>query len=243
MTDAAVIWHDLECGSYVADLPLWRELAADRNGKAILDVGAGTGRVTLDLARHGHDLLALERDRVLASELSARAAALRSAGAGGSIEVICADACDFTLPQPVGLCIVPMQTVQLLEDRAGFLRCAAAALVAGGLLAVAVLGEGLMPFSTELDPDTVVRAGVTYASTPTALHQNGRAIVLERRRAATWGAQQEVSIDVIELAALDPAALIAEAESAGFASRGVRSLAPTVEHVGTEVVLLEAVAP
>ena len=26
-----VIWHDLECGSYAADLPLWRELAAGGN--------------------------------------------------------------------------------------------------------------------------------------------------------------------------------------------------------------------
>jgi hypothetical protein len=25
---SSVIWHDLECGSYAADLPLWRELAA-----------------------------------------------------------------------------------------------------------------------------------------------------------------------------------------------------------------------
>ena len=27
-TETAVLWHDLECGSYAEDLPLWRELAA-----------------------------------------------------------------------------------------------------------------------------------------------------------------------------------------------------------------------
>src|SRR5439155_743 len=58
---SGVIWHDVECGAYVADLPLWRELAAACEGP-ILDVGAGTGRVTLDLARHGHDVVALDRD-------------------------------------------------------------------------------------------------------------------------------------------------------------------------------------
>ena len=48
-----VIWHDIECGGYAADLPLWRELAAAEAGP-VLDVGAGAGRVALELARHGH---------------------------------------------------------------------------------------------------------------------------------------------------------------------------------------------
>jgi len=46
----AVVWHDLECGAYLEDLPVWQRLAA-QHGNPILDVGAGTGRVTLDLAR------------------------------------------------------------------------------------------------------------------------------------------------------------------------------------------------
>ncbi len=40
--NAKVIWHDVECGSYAADLPLWRELAEEA-GVPVLDVGAGTG--------------------------------------------------------------------------------------------------------------------------------------------------------------------------------------------------------
>ena len=42
-----VVWHDVECGRYSADLALWRELAAREPGP-VLDVGAGTGRVALD---------------------------------------------------------------------------------------------------------------------------------------------------------------------------------------------------
>ena len=53
MRDEAVIWHDVECGAYAADLPLWRELAAGRSGP-VLEIGCGTGRVALDLARDGH---------------------------------------------------------------------------------------------------------------------------------------------------------------------------------------------
>ena len=44
-----------------ADLPFWLELAAERGGP-VLDVGAGTGRVTLELARSGHAVVALDRD-------------------------------------------------------------------------------------------------------------------------------------------------------------------------------------
>ena len=57
---SGVIWHDVECGAYVADLPLWRELAAACEGP-ILDVGAGTGRVTLDLELVAGDVAATNR--------------------------------------------------------------------------------------------------------------------------------------------------------------------------------------
>jgi len=54
---SAAIWHDIECGAYTADLPLWEELAA---GGAVLDVGAGTGRVALRLARAGCAMTAVD---------------------------------------------------------------------------------------------------------------------------------------------------------------------------------------
>ena len=68
MSAGHVLWHDLECGPYRADLPLWRWLAG-REGGPVLDVGAGTGRVTLELAREGHELVALDRDAGLLREL------------------------------------------------------------------------------------------------------------------------------------------------------------------------------
>jgi tRNA G46 methylase TrmB len=49
---AEAIWHDVECGSYQADLPLWEELAQRAQG-AVLELGCGTGRVALHLARRG----------------------------------------------------------------------------------------------------------------------------------------------------------------------------------------------
>jgi len=73
-TSTASIWHDLECGGYAEDLPLWRELAGGAGGP-VLDVGAGTGRVTLDLATRGAVVTALDVDADLLDELARRRAA------------------------------------------------------------------------------------------------------------------------------------------------------------------------
>ncbi len=225
-----VIWHDLECGGYRADLPQWHALAAGCDGP-LLDVGAGTGRVALSLARGGHAVIALERDRVLATELERRAAGL-------AIEVICGDACSFTLAAPVSLAIVPMQTIHLLGDRGAFLRCARRGLSRGGVLAVSLLGDGVEPFELELEPDTVCHGSVSYESTPTALRRGGGAIVLERRRTRRSGSERRSQTDLVRLRECDRATLEREAALAGFRPAGVRTVAPTVEHAGSAIVCL-----
>jgi SAM-dependent methyltransferase len=233
VTGTSIIWHDLECGGYGADLPLWRELAVAHGSRGILDVGAGTGRVTLDLARRGHHVIALERDAELARELTERAHEL-------PVEVVCGDACDFALAVSVSLAIVAMQTVQLLSDRSAFLRCAHGALRGAGTLAIAVLGNDVQPFEVELDADVLELAGIRYASAPTALRQTSDEVVLERRRSAVVGNRESVSIDVTRLARLDPRTLRGEAALAGFVDRGQRRVAATAEHSGSEVLLFEA---
>src|SRR5690348_14622493 len=109
----AALWHDLECNGYRDDLPAWRALAAATGG-SVLDVGAGTGRVTLELAAQGHEVVALDRDGALLAALAHRAAGL-------AVETVVADACDFDLGRRFALIVVPMQTLQLLDRRAGFL--------------------------------------------------------------------------------------------------------------------------
>jgi SAM-dependent methyltransferase len=234
VSDEAVIWHDLECGSYAADLALWRGLAAEHGGP-VLDVGAGTGRVALALAREGHDVIALERDATLAAELERRARGL-------PVRALVADACAFALREPVTLAIVPMQTVHLLADRDAFLRCARAALAPGGTLAVSLLGEGVEPFELELDADAVELGGVRYESAPTALRREAGAVVLARRRSRIAGAgEPRTQENVVRLHELDAARLVAEAAAHGLAPAGVLRVPPTRDHAGSEVVLLEAV--
>ena len=86
-----VVWHDLECGGYDEDLPLWRELAAAR-AAPVLDVGAGTGRVALDLAAPGHEVVGARPRRRAARR---RCASARRGPAGR--RTVAADARDFDL--------------------------------------------------------------------------------------------------------------------------------------------------
>ena len=71
LTEAA-IWQDVEFGSYAADLALWEELAAAADGP-VVELGAGSGRVSLAAGRKGVPMVALERDPELVEELRLRA--------------------------------------------------------------------------------------------------------------------------------------------------------------------------
>src|SRR3954447_8027807 len=127
------LWHNLECGAYCADLPLWRALVAETGGP-VLDVGAGTGRVTLDLASRGGGGVAVDVDAALLDALEHRATGL-------SVETVVADARQLTIGRRFSLVIVPMQTLQLLggaRGRAAFLSRALTHLERGGLLAAAL---------------------------------------------------------------------------------------------------------
>ncbi len=78
----AVVWHDAECGAYDGDLSTWERLCGEHGGP-LLELGAGTGRLALHLARRGHEVVAVERAPELASELARRAVRRGAAGRGG----------------------------------------------------------------------------------------------------------------------------------------------------------------
>lgn len=253
---STVIWHDVECASYVEDLPLWRTLAAS-HGDPVLDVGAGTGRVTLDLARAGYRVTALDRDPDLLDALAHR---IRSVSVGGNSEIVrvssqelvttvVADARDFDLGQRrFPLVIVPMQTIQLLggaQGRAAFLRCAHRHLRTGGVLAVAIAevldlyeaADGLpMPL-----PDVREADGFVYSSQPTAVRADRAGFVLERRRETVSPAgERTVEDNLIRLDRLTARDLEREGAAAGFAPAGRRHVPATEDYSGSEVVILRA---
>jgi SAM-dependent methyltransferase len=239
MTNA--IWHDLECGSYTADLMFWQALA-QKIGGPVLDVGAGTGRTTLALAREGHEVVAIDHDDALLAQLRDRAAGL-------DVMTIVADARAFWLELSFPLIIVPMQTIQLLggaAGRASFLECAVYHLETPGVLAIAIaddlelfdVSDGTTPGPL---PDVVEHDGIVYSSRPIAVRADGDGFELERRReTVTADGQLSTEQDLIHLDRVDADTLEAEAAAAGLRAASRLEIAATEDYVGSTVVMLRA---
>jgi SAM-dependent methyltransferase len=236
---SGAIWHDVECGRYDADFGLWRELAAQADGP-ILDVGAGTGRVSLDLARHGHEVVALDLEPALLAVLTERAQA-----EGLRIETVAADARSFDLARrDFAIVMAPMQTVQLLRPagRLGFLRSARAHVAPRGLVAIA-LADALECFDAEHVllplPDRLIVDSTLYSSQPVALRDHGQTVAIERiREILTADGRRTASDDVLHLDRVTVGEVEAEGRAAGLTPLPGRILPPTEEHVGTSVVML-----
>jgi SAM-dependent methyltransferase len=246
------IWHDLECGSYTADLPLWRELAREAstgaNAQPLLDIGAGTGRVALDLAGRGHHVTALDIDAELLNALRQRATVAHT-----PIKTVCADARTFELDRhDFAVCLAPMQTIQLLRGsgRLAFLRRAQAHLCPGGLLACAIVSK-LEPFDCaggHLGPEPEITRvdGTEYVSRPTRVHLDKHRVRIERERSIISAAQATTSTaaprqrDVVELDRLSASQLRRDGHEAGLTWQSTRAIPATQDHVGSEVVLLRA---
>lgn len=241
--ERAVIWHDAECGGYEADLPLWRSLCDDHSGP-VLELGTGTGRVALDLARRGVEVDALDIDSRLVDELARRAAEL-------PLRAIDADLLTLDLGRRYGLILAPMQVVQLLDgpdDRARAFARARDHLEPGGALAVAMV-EGAPEAARAPDagvpvgtlPDICERDGWVYSSLPLGVDVEDGAMLVRRRRQVVSPAGDLSDSEACErLAITDAATIEAEAREAGFALKQTLEVAATDAHIGSLVLLLEA---
>ncbi len=232
---SAVVWHDVECGGYTADLPLWEELASEAAG-GILDLGCGTGRVALHLAKRGHSVTGLDLDAELVAAFNERAS--------GSAHAVAGDARDFDLEGDFGLVLAPMQLLQLLEgaeERGACLRCVAAHLAGGGRAAFAIVES--MPKVAEDAyplPDTREADGWVYSSLPLGARRDAGAIAVSRlRQTVSPAGELSEEVDEVRLLLLSADDLEAEARAAGLRPSGQHAIDATDDHVGSTVLLLE----
>jgi SAM-dependent methyltransferase len=230
----AVTWHDVENGSYDADLFLWRELAEAADGP-VLDLGAGTGRVAAHLAAGGHELVALDCDPEVLAVVAERAP---------GVETVRADARDFELDRSFALVIAPMQLVQILggpDARVAMLRRVHAHLRRGGTFAAALtdLSEVITDGTPSPPlPDMLERDGWVFSSQPVSLSMDDDGLVVERRRqAVSPRGEIEESTTAIAFDYVSPGRFEAEARAAGLKPAERREIPETLDHFGSTVVI------
>jgi SAM-dependent methyltransferase len=237
-----LIWHEVECGGYTADLPLWEELADELGEEeAIMELGCGAGRVTLHLAERGaHLVIGLDQDRDLVEAVWER-----GWGTSADAEHIDVRELDF-FATPFGLVLAPMQLIQLLpgsEERIACLACAVSNMKVGARAAFAIVEEmpATFPEGT-LPPLPDVRQveGWIYSSLPLEPIIYADSILLRRlRQTVDPDGNMSDELNEIELQVLSADDLEEEAFEVGLRPAGRRQIPATEAHVGSTVVLLK----
>jgi SAM-dependent methyltransferase len=239
-TDAAA-WHDVECASYMADLPVWRALA-DEFGGPVLDIGCGTGRVAFELAAQGHEVVGVDADGELVAAFNGRVA-----DSGLRARAHAADARTLALERRFALAILPMQVTQLLGGSTGriaMLQAVVRHLEPQGAVALALAdpfdavpaGEARPPL-----PDVLEIDGWVLSSTPIAVRDEGDSVAIDRLRQAVSPAGELVEeLATITLDYCAPATLEAEGRAVGLHPLAARTVPATPDYVGSTVVVMEA---
>jgi SAM-dependent methyltransferase len=232
------LWHDVECGYYSADLPLWEELSGV--GDSVLDLGCGTGRVTMHLARRGRRVTGLDKEACFLEALGEKAAQR-----GLTVNTVCADARGFDLGVQFDSVFAPMHLVQLLRgsaEREAMLAGVARHLRPGGLFAATLMNlEGELvgdeygpPRPDVREVDQWVFSSLSRAAN---LVEGGNALQIDRLRTAVSPAGEEfTTVDEVHLELLRPELLEREVAASGLEIQERRTIPPT-EHVGSFVVI------
>jgi SAM-dependent methyltransferase len=229
-----VIWHDVECGGYDADLKVWERLAAEAGGP-VLELGSGTGRVALHLARRGHEVVGLDNDAELVESLRERAREL-------PVDAVLGDVREAPLDREVALAIAPMQVLQLLpdEDLGRCLHSTAEILSPRGRFAAAIV-EGLPERDAGAEPIPDVRDvdGWVYSSLPVdTVALDGEIVVRRLRQTVSPAGSLEEEQSEIRIRALSAERLEAEGAEAQLVPQERIDVPPTDLHVGSTVVVL-----
>jgi SAM-dependent methyltransferase len=153
--DSLAELYQLQYANYRDDIAFYARLAERLGASRILELGAGSGRVSVPLARRGFAVTALEPSPKMLETARAFAAAEKV-----SLEFVCADARDFDLGQTFPLIIAPFNMLMhlyTLPDQDAALLCIKRHLEAGAAFAFDL-------YQPNFGPEGVLRfEGETFA--------------------------------------------------------------------------------
>ncbi|WP_207455414.1 class I SAM-dependent methyltransferase [Azospirillum sp. SYSU D00513] len=135
----------------LGDVAFYKERAA-ADGGPVLEIGCGTGRLTIPLARAGHEVWAVDVSDAMLAQLRAKLAAEPEA-VRARVHAVRADAASLDLPaRDFRLAAVPFNVLMLIPDfqaQRSTLASAAAHLAPGGRLALDVMNPLTLPMDED----------------------------------------------------------------------------------------------
>ncbi|MFF8188027.1 daptide-type RiPP biosynthesis methyltransferase [Microbacterium sp. NPDC016588] len=185
---------------------------ARRVGPAVLDLAAGSGRVTLPLVRIGKRVTALD----LSADMLAR---LREAlPAGTSCDVVVADMCDFDLGRDFDLIVLAATSITLLgpDDRRGLFATVFRHLAPRGAFVLSVAGGGALRTLRESADHEIAVGSTVYLQSQQVEHE-GACRVVNWMPLPLPPAPGPVPVLTTRLHILDETAVTGELQDAGFA--------------------------
>lgn len=233
----AAIWQLVESCGYTADLPAWVTLTEEAG--SVLDLGCGIGRVARHLAAEGRNVVGVEIDPVLASDLN------RLSG-GEPVRAVTGSATELDRLElgrdRFDAVIAPQQLLHIVGgevSRQHLLEGVRARLAPEGVAAFAI-SEWITEQSRTVDvlPDVREIGNWVYASRPVAVEDDGDSLTVDRlRQVVAPDGSLEESHDSITLDRMDRYRLAEELAEAGLVPERTVEIRETDRHIASVIVV------
>ncbi len=103
--------YDAQYAEFSEDIPMWLALAR-RHGSPMIELGCGTGRVLISLARAGHEIHGLDANPAML----ARAASRLDRNIANRVSLHDGDLRSFSIPKRFRLALAPLNVLAELND-------------------------------------------------------------------------------------------------------------------------------